>query len=982
MSRPLSLAFVLSLLVVLVGCGGSNPNDELTAPPVITETPVDAGADQAAGQPGQIKIVTTGTPTTTEAGGRATFAIALSAKPSTEVVVPIASPTETEIKVEPSALTFGPNDWDQPKPVTLIGQNEDVADGDKTVRIGIGPATSADSNWNGVKSDGIDAVNKDDDTAGIDVSAPEPTSSTTEAGTKVTFTVRLKSKPSAAVTIAVTSSLPTEGTVDKAQLVFGETDWMTPQTVTVTGQDDAVADLDKAYDIDLAKPVTTDAVYAALAASKIALTNLDDDTPGFFVFAPAPANRFTTEAGGTMSFTVRLRSKPTADVTIPVSSSKVAEGTIQGAVTQLVFTPGNYDQLQTVTVKGADDKIDDGDQAYSVLLGAVTSADASYQGKDPPDVDLTNKDDDTAAILVSAPSASMTTEAGGAVTFKVKLGSEPTAPVTLSVISSKPAEGQPNVSQLVFDSTNWMNDQTVTVTGQNDDVDDGDQAYVIQLAHKVGSVTTDAKYAAIDPNDVNLTNSDNDTQGITITGPNGGTFTTEGKASVTFDVVLKTKPTGDVTLPISISNAEAKTNKNQLVFTTDNWNQVQTVTITGENDDVDDGDRTYDVVFGQSSGGGYNVDPADVTLTNVDDDTAAIQQSVLTGTLTEVGGQAKFKVRLASKPAGVNQVVVPVTITAGNATRSPTSLTFTTGNWDQEQEVTISGTGDGQLMSTAPSVSIAVGPATSGDAKYSGLSSAGFSNVSNTSACGIGGTNAGEGETCDDANATKCDGCESCVKQQWALIPPGAKIATGAATAATAAGTTMCVDAWAKLGGGADGIIAASITAADDIDFSLQCDATGRLTFGSQKGTDLLYAEALATKCANGEWHHVAGCRALDGTDLTMRVFLDGTLVGTSAVGTTDVIGSAAPITFGYAFPLGTTGLDGAIDEVHLHKTLRTADFTPERHPAATANTVAIWRFNEGTGTTAASIPTNYVATLSGGASFANDTGYTNAFCQ
>ena len=72
---------------------------------------------------------------------------------------------------------------------------------------------------------------------------------------------------SATVTIGVTSSAPTEGKVDKAQLVFGPTDWMTPQTVTVTGQDDAIADLDKAYDIALAKPATTDTAYAALAAS-------------------------------------------------------------------------------------------------------------------------------------------------------------------------------------------------------------------------------------------------------------------------------------------------------------------------------------------------------------------------------------------------------------------------------------------------------------------------------------------------------------------------------------------------------------------------------------------------------------------------------------------------------------------------------------------------------------------------------------------
>lgn len=968
----------VSFVALLAGCGGSNPNDAFLPPPVVTEA--DAGQPPPPPPQSVIRITTTGTPTTNEAGGRATFAVALSAKPTSVVSVPIVSPTQTEIKAEPSALTFGPEDWDKPKTATLIGQNEDVDDGDQKVRIGVGPAVSSDAAWNGVRSDGIEALNQDDDVAGIEVSTPTPSSTTTETGTKVTFTVRLKSRPSAPVTIGVTSSVPTEGTVDKAQLVFDPADWQTPQTVTVTGTDDAVADVDKPYDVDLAKPVTSDPAYAALSATKLSFLNLDDDIPGFFVFPPALADRFTTEAGGTRSFTVRLRSKPTADVTIPLSSTNTNEGSLEG-VTQLVFTPASYDQLQTVTVKGVDDEVDDDDKAYAITLAAASSADGTYQGKDAPDVDLTNKDDDTAAILVSAPSAALTTEGGTSVTFTVKLGSQPTASVTLSLVSSKPAEGAVDKAELVFTTGNWDQAQTVTVQGQDDLVDDGDAAYAIQIAHKVGSVTTDAKYAAIDPNDVNLTNSDDDAQGVTVSGPNNGTFTTEGGAEVTFDVVLKSKPTGDVTMPISISNDEATTDKAQLVFTATNWDQIQTVTVKGKDDFVDDGDRDFDVVFGTATGGGYNVNPADVTLKNVDDDTAAIQQTALTGALTEVGGQATFKVRLASRPAGTNQVTVPISITAGNATRNPTSLVFTVDNWNVEQEVTITGGGDMTLASTAPTVSVAVGAATSGDPVYSGKSAPGFTDIPNASACGIGGVNAGEGEECDDANPNACDACEACRRRQIVTIPAGSTATVGAAVM-PAVTTNMCLELWARTTAATDAVIASSYGSADDGSFRLECKQTGDVRLATQTLAETIEAVStvLLSPCSDGAWHHYLACREVTTVpDVKLTLFVDGALVA-SKTGSPLGVGMNADLVFGGTAFGGGSGFAGAIDEVRLSTVVRqtTGPFTPPRRHASTdADTRALWHLDEGAGA-GKSVPTNYDLTLGAGAAWAGAESYSS----
>ena len=74
----------------------------------------------------------------------------------------------------------------------------------------------------------------------------------------------------------------------------------------------------------------------------------------------------------------------------------------------------------------------------------------------------------------------------------------------------------------------------MTVTGVNDDLDDGDIAYTIVTAAATSATrTTTGSNAA----DVAVTNTDNDTAGITVT-PTSGLTTTEAGGTATFTVVL------------------------------------------------------------------------------------------------------------------------------------------------------------------------------------------------------------------------------------------------------------------------------------------------------------------------------------------------------------------------------------------------------------------------------------------------------------
>jgi hypothetical protein len=59
--------------------------------------------------------------------------------------------------------------------------------------------------------------------------------------------------------------------------VFTTSNWNKTQTVTVTGVDDAVQDLDQPYAIQLGPSVSNDAAYDAKTPNPILLTNVDDD---------------------------------------------------------------------------------------------------------------------------------------------------------------------------------------------------------------------------------------------------------------------------------------------------------------------------------------------------------------------------------------------------------------------------------------------------------------------------------------------------------------------------------------------------------------------------------------------------------------------------------------------------------------------------------------------------------------------------------
>jgi len=117
-------------------------------------------------------------------------------------------------------------------------------------------------------------------------------------------------------------------------------------------------------------------------------------------------------------------------------------------------------------------------------------------------------------------------------------------------------------------------------------------------------------------------------QGINVSSTNSPTTDENGAQSVDVDISLTIDPKGDVIVPISVSDVtEGLVSVSNLTFTNANWNVSQTITVSGVDDELFDGDIQYQLVTGDpasTADTNYNdlsaSDVEDITITNEDND--------------------------------------------------------------------------------------------------------------------------------------------------------------------------------------------------------------------------------------------------------------------------------------------------------------------------------------------------------------------------
>lgn len=216
---------------------------------------------------------------------------------------------------------------------------------------------------------------------------------TSESGGQVTVSVALSAAPRAPVTVPVSNTDATEGSVSPTAVSFTAEDWSAPRAIAVTGVDDATSDGDQTFRVSFGPSLSADPSFNGLVAESADITNTDDDDPVVPSIVVSDPSGLLAERGAPVTFTVVLASQPGAPVTMALSVSDSTEATLSRA--DLTFTAANWSVAQTVTVSSVDDWQIDGAQPVRVVFSAPVSDDPEYVALDAPvDLELSNLDDD------------------------------------------------------------------------------------------------------------------------------------------------------------------------------------------------------------------------------------------------------------------------------------------------------------------------------------------------------------------------------------------------------------------------------------------------------------------------------------------------------------------------------------------------------------------------------------------------------------
>ena len=487
-----------------------------------------------------------------------------------------------------------------------------------------------------------------------------PTSLTlAEGGAAGSYTVRLATELTENVTVTIGGYAGTDVSVDETSLTFTPEDWETAQPVEVTAREDD----DAVNDTVTLTHTPAGGDYEGLDADGVTVTVTDNDTAGLVLSETA----LTITEGDSAEYTVKLASEP-AD-TVQLSFGIPAGSELTTEPRSLTFTVGNWNDERRVEVTSHPDD----DAVHDVAAITHMPVGGDYGPAHNADLTITVTDQDTPGLTISP--ATLTVDEGGTADYTVRLDTEPTGEVTVTIAGEGDVSVEPDT--LTFTVSDWNYGKTVTASANPDDDVTNDSA---TLSHTASG----GDYGTVSE-DLPVTVTDNSAE--IVLSESAITVDEEGE-DVSYTVKLAAEPTGPVIVTITgASETILSLEDDSLTFTVDDWNSEQEVIVSADHDD--DGSADEFTLTHTAGGGGYDAAPdAELQVTANDNDTADVIISETALTIDE-GGDGTYTVKLKTEPTG--EVTVTVNDPSNtDVTAEPSSLTFTTETWNNAQPVTVS----------------------------------------------------------------------------------------------------------------------------------------------------------------------------------------------------------------------------------------------------------------------------------------------------
>lgn len=628
-----------------------------------------------------------------ESGQTDTILVVLTGEPESTVVLDVTPDTSGQISLDRPQLTFSPADWNIPQTVTISAVDDLRDDGDQVafVTVSISSQTT-DARFATRLPKQIPVLVADNDSRGINISKTQALVS--ESGTTDSFIISLASEPSSDVVLTIASSNTDEVTTSASELTFTRFDWNIPQTIELNGIDDVNTDGDQQVFVTIAvQDDASDNQYDSVADRQVAVTNADDDVPGLVV-VQSDGTTASRESGSPDSFTIRLTTQPIDNVRVFVTSLDETNAIVSSSV--VLITPAIWDTGVAVDVIAVDDVFVDGTNASQIRLAIDDeNSDDFYDSVADQTFTVETTDDDEPGFILSSQSA--TVSETGSVDLSAILTSAPLNDVVISISSSDSGEAVVFPTQLTLTPENWGDPHFFTVSGVRDFVVDGTNS--LQLTFTVDDENSDSEFAPLAAQKIGVEVSDSDVPGFRYSHIGGNTTISENGASDSFTVELTAQPESDVVIGIlAADGTEMSISRRRLTFTPGNWNIPQTVTVTGVDDFIIDGDILATVtlsVEGHSSSTSFAAVPDQiVTIRNLDDDHPGLILSQSTAQVDESGLSDLVFVSLASQPRS-NVVFNVMSSDTGEVNVSTDTISFLPGNWNIPRAVQLVPFSDG-----------------------------------------------------------------------------------------------------------------------------------------------------------------------------------------------------------------------------------------------------------------------------------------------
>jgi hypothetical protein len=297
---------------------------------------------------------------------------------------------------------------------------------------------------------------------------------------------------------------------------------------------------------------------------------------------------------------------------------------------------------------------------------------------------------DVAMIFAESGGATNITEGGATDTYTVVLNGIPSANVVINLTTDGQCTAAP--AALTFTPGNYNVAQTVTVTAVDDAAIEG--PHTCTITHTIAAPPPE--YVGVVPSNIVANVTDNDAAGVTITESGGSTDIAEGGATDTYTVVLTGAPSANVVINLT-TDGQCTAAPAALTFTPGNYNVAQTVTVTAVDDLVVEGAHTCTITHAVGAGSAPEYIGLAIpnVVANVTDNDfppgVTIVESGGSTDIAEGGATDTYTVVLDSAPSA--NVVINLT-TDGQCTAAPAALTFTPGNYNVAQTVTVTAVDD------------------------------------------------------------------------------------------------------------------------------------------------------------------------------------------------------------------------------------------------------------------------------------------------